>query len=73
MAKNYIFNKLTNEKFKIKGTLSPDGDMIDYTNSDGDAATIDVAKCFAPFRGMFVELSIVTKAEEDLSEGFEED
>lgn len=73
MAKNYIFNKLTNEKFKIKGTLSPDGDMIDYTNSDGNAATIDVAKCFAPFKGMFVELSIVTKAEEDLSEGFEED
>lgn len=73
MAKNYIFNKLTNEKFKIKGTISPDGDMIDYTNSDGDAATIDVAKCFAPFKGMFVELSIVTKAEEDLSEGFEED
>ena len=73
MARNYIFNKLTNEKFKIKGTLSPDGDMIDYTNSDGDAATIDVAKCFAPFKGMFVELSIVTKAEEDLSEGFEED
>lgn len=73
MAKNYIFNKLTNEKFKIKGILSPDGDMIDYTNSDGEAATIDVAKCFAPFKGMFVELSIVTKAEEDLSEGFEED
>lgn len=73
MAKNYIFNKLINEKFKIKGTLSPDGGMIDYTNSDGDAATIDVAKCFAPFKGMFVELSIVTKAEEDLSEGFEED
>ena len=73
MKKNYIFNKLINEKFKIKGTLSPDGDMIDYTNSDGDAATIDVAKCFAPFKGMPIELSIVTKAEEDLSEGFEED
>lgn len=73
MAKNYTYGSKTNVRFAIKGTLSPDGDMIDYTNSNGDAATIDVAKCFAPFKGMFVELSIVTKAEEDLSEGFEED
>ena len=73
MAKNYSYNEKTNKRFAIKGELSADGKEIYYTNSEKEAATISVEKCFSVFKGMPIDLSIVTKAEEDLAEELEEE
>lgn len=71
MAKNYVYNQKTNTRFAIKGDLSADGKTINYLNSDKDNATIALAKCFEPFKGQTIELSISVKENADLEELFE--
>ena len=73
MAKNYTYNKTLTAKFGIKGTLSEDGTVINYINSDKDESVISVAKCFEPFKGEEITLTIATKDDQDLSEAFEEE
>ena len=73
MAKNYKYNRVQNEKFNITGELSDDGKVITYINEDKDELTIDVAKCFSPFKGQAITLTIATKLDMDLSDEFEED
>jgi len=72
MAKNLTYGSKTNTRFAIKGVLSSDGDVIKYTNTEGEKAEINIEKCFSPFKEMPIEVSIVTKAEEDLTDSFEE-
>ena len=70
---NYKYKKLVNSKFNIKGTLSEDGTYLTYINGDSEERTIDILDCFKPFRGEPLDVSISTKEEQDLTEGFEED
>lgn len=72
MAQNYKYNKVTNEKFAIKGELSEDGKVITYINGDNEEAKITVDKCFAKFAGFPIDFSISLKTEIDLSDEFEE-
>lgn len=69
--KNYIYNNKSNLRFAIKGELSTDGETIYYTDSDKNEKEISVAKCFAKFCGMPVEISISSKTQEDLEDTFE--
>lgn len=70
---NYKYNKVTTEKFSIKGELSADGKMISYVNGDKEDAVISVEKCFEKFAGGPIELTLSLKTDEDLSEEFEEE
>lgn len=71
MAKNYVYNQKTNTRFAIKGELTFDGKTIQYENSDKEEATIALSKCFEPFKGKFIELSISVKENENLEDLFE--
>lgn len=68
---NYKYKKLVNSKFNIKGTLSADGTTLEYINGDGEQKVIPILDCFKPFRGEFIDVSISTKDEMDLTDEFE--
>jgi len=73
MAKNYKYNRVQNEKFNITGELSDDAKTITYINEDKDEMQIAVARCFSPFKGQPITLTISTKLDMDLSEEFEDE
>ena len=73
MAQSYKYNKVTTEKFNIKGELSDDCKTIKYINGDKEEQEISLAKCFEKFAGTEIALSIMLKTDEDLSEEFEEE
>ena len=71
MAKNYVFNRVMNDRFNIKGELSADGTTVTYINSDKEEATIPVAKILEPFKGEAITLTISVKTDQDLSDVIE--
>ena len=73
MAQNYKYNKVTTEKFNIKGELSNDCKTIKYIDGDKEEREISVAKCFEKFAGQEIALSLMLKTDEDLSDEFEEE
>ncbi len=73
MAQNYKYHRTVNSKFNIKGEVSADGTTIVYIDGEGEEKMIPILDCFKPFRGEFLDLSLVTKEEQDLSEEFEEE
>lgn len=70
---NYKYKKLVNSKFNIKGTLSADGTTLEYINGESESKTISILDCFKPFRGEFIDVSIFTKDEMDLTDSFEDE
>ena len=73
MAKNYTYNRVLTDKFNIKGILSDDAKTITYVNADKEELTISVDKCFEPFKGDEITLTISVKQDQDLSDEFEEE
>ena len=73
MAKNYKYNRTITGKFTIKGIVSENGDEIEYENADKEIKTISVEKIFSNFTNEEVTLSISLKADEDLSDAFEDE
>ena len=70
---NYKYNKVTTEKFNIKGLVSDDCKTINYVNGDDEEMSISIEKCFEKFAGKEIVLAITLKSDEDLSEEFEEE
>jgi hypothetical protein len=70
---NYKYNKVTTEKFNIKGELSDDCKTIKYINGDKEEQEISLIKCFEKFVGTEIALSIMLKTDEDLSDEFEDE
>lgn len=70
---NYKYNKITTEKFNIKGELSDDCRTIKYIDGDKEEREITVEKCFEKFAGQPIDLTLTLKTDEDLSGEFEEE
>ena len=73
MSQNYKYNKVTMNRFAIKGELSNDGKTIAYINGDKEEKIISVNKCFSKFCGQPIELIITLKTEENLCDEFMEE
>jgi len=71
--KNYAYNRVLTDKFSIKGILSDDAKTITYVNGEKEELQLAVAKCFEPFKGEEITLTISVKQDQDLSEEFEEE
>ena len=72
MAKNPNYNRSMVDKFSIKGILSEDGKTIEYLDGDKVESVIETARCFKPFYGQPIELTIQYKSVMDLGEDAEE-
>lgn len=70
MAKNYVYSRTLTDKFSIKGVLSNDGKIINYINGDKEELELSVDKCFEPFKGEEITLTISVKEDRDLTEEF---
>ena len=66
--KNLKYDRTEIKKYAVKGVLSTDGKTITYLDDDKNEANIALSKCFEPFGGGEISLTITNKFTEDLSE-----
>lgn len=64
---NFTYKKTLTEKVTIKGMLSDDGKVITVTEKDGDKE-VTVQDYLDKFKGDYIEVTLQTKSEDDLSE-----
>lgn len=67
MAKNFSYKENTITSLNIKGTLSSDCDKITVEGKDKDF-TVNLKEYLKEFADEYVEISVRTKMEKDLSE-----
>ena len=64
---NFTYKRTLTDKVTIKGILSDDGTTINVTEKDGEKE-IKVQDYIDKFRGDYLEVTLQTKSENDLTE-----
>lgn len=60
------------DKITVKGHLSADGTVIEYTDENDLVQRVEVAELLSVFKGNDIDFSVSLKTEEDLPEVDEE-
>lgn len=68
---NFSYKQTLTEKVTIKGVLSEDGKLITVTEKDGEKEVV-VQDYLDKFKGDYIEVTLQTKSENDLSDEDEE-
>ena len=64
---NFTYKRTLTDKVTIKGILSDDGTTINVTEKDGEKE-VTVQDYVDKFKGNYIEITLQTKSENDLSE-----
>ena len=64
---NFTYKRTLTDKVTIKGMLSKDGKIVTVTEKDGEKE-VTVQDYIDKFTGNYIEITLQTKSENDLSE-----
>ena len=64
---NFTYKRTLTDKVTIKGMLSEDGKIVTVTEKDGEKE-VTVQDYIDKFTGNYIEITLQTKSENDLSE-----
>ena len=64
---NITYNRTLTDKVTIKGMLPEDGKIVTVTEKDGEKE-VTVQDYVDKFKGNYIEITLQTKSENDLSE-----